>query len=179
MQVIKARRSDLMAMLNNLPNVNNLKGFKLAYAVAKNKRALLDEQRILQDILKSSDKFLEYDKKRIELCELHAEKDERGKPMKEGGRYKGLADHTEFQNGLDALMEEYKEAIEAETNKLQDHQKALDEIVEFKMEMIPIDLVPQDITVAQMDAMMLMILDHDGLIEKKETEEPGQELVEP
>jgi len=180
MQKIKATRSDLIVMLGALPAVNNLKGFKLAYAVAKNKIALQAEQKILNEILKSSDQFLAYEKDRIKLCEKFADKDDAGKPIIVGNKYQGVNVNPEFQKAWAELKEIYKEAIEVEQNKNAEYLKALEEEIEFDMEMIPINELPQDISVAQMDALMLMTSDHDGMMQKEEkpAEKPENEGAE-
>jgi hypothetical protein len=172
--MIKAKRIELMTMLGNLRKVGNMKGFKLAYAVARNKRALELEDDALNNALASSDEHAEYEKKRLQLCEKYGEKDEAGNPKIEKGRYVGLHTIPEWKKEHDDLTEEYKDVLEAERQKKVDYNNMLEEEIEIDMFMVGIDQIPQDVTVDQMDALMLMIRDYEGVIESAEPETPKE-----
>ena len=164
--MINAKRTDLMSMLSNLMKVDNLKGHKIAYAVARNKRALTEERDILNEIMISSKKFGEFTKKRVDLCKKLATKDDNGNPVIVDKNYVGLDDNPDFIKAIESLQEEYKDAIEKDENKMLDYQNAMDEEIEFNMFVISYDDIPDDVTVGQMDVLFLMIRDHEGLIEK-------------
>ena len=157
-----------MNMLNKLPLVSNLKGFKLAYAVARNKAALTAESKLLEDARKPSEAFILYNKERIELCKELAEKEENGKPKIVHGAYVGVEDHPDWDERFGALEDKHREAVDAHDKMIVDYNEALETEIDFEMYMIGVDQIPEDITVAQMDAIMLMIRDHDGKIDKAE-----------
>lgn len=172
---IKAKRNDLMNMLSGLHTASNLKGFKLAYAIARNKRALEQEQAALNAGLNPSDDYRAYDTRRIELANEHADKDEKGRTKKAGGRFVGLDANPEWDAALKALQEECKEAVDAYNKQNKDYEAALEEEIEFDMYMVGPDQIPIDITVQQFDSLYLMIREADGVIEKDEPEKPKPE----
>ena len=86
------KRQDLYTLLNGFEAVKDLKGVNFAYARAKNKKLVLAELELLKGVLKDSDRFAEYDKKRIELCEVHCKKDKNKKPVMKNGKYEGLTE---------------------------------------------------------------------------------------
>lgn len=172
---IKAKRKDLMNMLNGLPQAGNLKGFKLAYAIARNKRALEQEQSALHAGLNPSDDYREYDTKRIKLAKEYADKDENGRYKKAGGRFVGLGANPKWDAVLEALQEECKEAIDAYNKQNKDYEAALEEEIEFDMFMVSPEEVPPDVTVNQFDGLYLMIREPDGVIERAEPERPKPE----
>jgi len=163
-----------MTMHGKLPTLNNLEGFKIAYAIKKNKIAIEEEQRLLDELTKTSKQFLEYDQKRLAICLKHSEKDESGNPIVEAGKYKGIAEKPEFNVEMDKLTDEYKAVIDGEKKKAEEYNSAMQEEINFNMHMIGIEDVPEDITVIQMDTLFLMIRDHDGKIENKPPEKPPE-----
>lgn len=159
--LVKMTRSELMNLLNGFNIVNTLEGFKLAYAVARNKRALVAEQSLLKKATKHSDKYKEYDTKRIELCQKYALKDEAGKPKltmgPTGMAYEGVNENPNFQEDLKVLKEEHKESIDNQEKKQEDYAKMLEEEIEFDLYMVQSDQLPKNITVQQLDAIMPMV----------------------
>ena len=75
------KNKELQPLLQSIDAVGNLSGVKFVYAIVKNKKLITAELETLQEAIKSSEKFLEYDKERIVICEKHADK-ENGKPKK-------------------------------------------------------------------------------------------------
>ena len=84
-----------------------------SYALSKNGRALKNEAR---DVQKEKEvKLMEFEKKRIKICEEHAQKDKSGGPLKDpkSGNYsinpilKGA-----FDSSMEKLKEDYKKPIE-------------------------------------------------------------------
>src|SRR4051812_4483300 len=65
-----------------LPSLEKLKGPKFHYALLKNIDILEKELKILQNASKPTEKFMEYEKQRIALCEQFAGKDENGQVKK-------------------------------------------------------------------------------------------------
>ena len=162
-------------MLNGLHNASNLKGFKLAYAIARNKRALEQEQSALIAGLNPSDDYREYETKRIKLAKKYADKDENGRYKKAGGRFVGLDNNPKWDAVLETLQEECKEAIDAYDKQNKDYEDALEEEIEFEMFMVGPDQIPVDITVIQFDSLYLMISEPDGVMERAEPEIPKPE----
>lgn len=154
---VKMTRTELINFLNGLPIVGNLEGFKLAYAVAKNKRALEAERKLLQEANKPSAKYQEYEIKRIQLCQKLAEKDDTGQPKIKNGSFVGVKGNPEFEKGMKELDEEFKEALEKNKKMNEENAKMLSEEIEFEMYMVKSDQLPKNITVQQLDILMPMV----------------------
>lgn len=153
------KRQDLYNLLNGFEAVKDLKGVKFAYAIAKNKKLVLAELEILKDVLKDSDNFIEYDKKRIELCEKYCTKDDKGKPVIKNRKYDGLTKNEEFTKKLDELGEKFKEVIDEKKKRAEEYKNLLDEEVEFEFYKIKLENVPEDITAAQIESVDAILED--------------------
>lgn len=151
------KRQELYNLLNGFEAVKNLKGVKFAYARAKNKKLVLAELELLKDVLKDSDKFIEYDKKRIELCEEHCTKDKKGKPVIKNGKYEGLTKNKEFDKKVEKLNEKFKEVIEQKKKNAEEYKALLDGEVDIPLHKIKIEDVPEDITGAQLESISLIL----------------------
>ena len=76
-----------------LQRLNRLKSLKLQYAINKNSEKIESHLTSLEKLIKPTDKFIEYDQKRVAIVEKYAEKDEHGQPIiqknpNEGDTYK-------------------------------------------------------------------------------------------
>lgn len=151
------KRKELYDLLNGFETVKDLKGVKFAYARAKNKKLVLAELELLKDVLKDSDKFVEYDKKRIKLCEVYCTKDDKGKPVIKNRKYDGLTKNEEFNKKLEKLGEEFKEVIEQKKKNAEEYQTLLDGEVDIPLHKIKLDDVPSDITGAQLESIDLIL----------------------
>jgi len=158
---VKLSGNDLVALHGALEAVANLKGIKFAYGVAKNKSRIETELKALQAGLTPSDKYAEYDKKRLALCRTHAAKDEKGAPQTVGRSFVGLEGNEEFQTKVEALQKEYKDAIDTHQKLLDEYVAAMKEDVEFKEYIIPLANVPEDITAGQLSGIIVLIDDSE------------------
>jgi hypothetical protein len=72
-------------VLNQLLKSNllsTLTGAKLNYALLKNINKIEKETEDIKKIVNPSDRYKEFDKKRIDICQLYCEKDEKGENIK-------------------------------------------------------------------------------------------------
>jgi predicted RNA-binding protein len=148
-QVTKARKA--------LTSVSHYEGIDFAYAVFKNKQ-LIDNKLSEVDFIKNvSPQIVEYEEKRVQLCEEFAKKDSNGKSIIENDLY--VIDNKEmFKIKMDDLLNEYKpfveerqKQIEIFNNKMNEESKI--EFVKIKKEQIP----PQLKTADELDGISFMI----------------------
>lgn len=141
-----------------LPSLEKLKGPKFHYALLKNLDLLQKEIDLIQSKSKPSDKFLEYEKARVALCEAYCAKDDKGENLK---REIG---NGQFEYDIDTTSEEWKTAIEklksenAELINERDHQvemfnQMLDVESSVKFHTIKIDDLPSEVNGEQMQAL--------------------------
>lgn len=134
-------------MFNNvypvLEGLKNKKSTYLQYFIIKNVKKIKEELDIAQDLLKDEE-YMEFDKKRIELCDKYAEKDEAGKSKLANGAYV-IAEETkeEFDKKVSELQNEYQLIIEGYKKKEFD---VLEEDVKVDFYKIALDKLPEDLT---------------------------------
>jgi len=101
-----------------------------SYALSKNGRALKNEAR---DVQKEKDtKLGEYEKKRIKICEEHAQKDKSGGSVKDPNTGNFLINpilQTTFNNLIAKLKEENKKALE-------EYEKFLETETELELHLV-------------------------------------------
>jgi hypothetical protein len=155
------KNNEIITLANQLPTLGNLTGAKFAYAIAKNQDIATREAKHLSEGLKSTPEYQEYEKKRIELCEELSKKDESGKammiPIGNGVSRYVFEDEKAFNKELEKLGKEYKEVLDARKKQEEDYNKLLEEestVEFFKMDQ---DIIPDNITVQQMNIIKNLI----------------------
>ncbi len=151
------KRKDLYGLLEGFEAVKNLQGVKFAYARAKNKKLVLNEIELINESMKMTDEYLEYEKKRVELCKEFCEKNEKGTPVIKNNTYAGLTGNTKFDEKLKKLREEFKEVIDARETQIEESNKMLDEEVEIDFHMILLKDVPINITGVQLESIASIV----------------------
>lgn len=157
---ITITRQELFELWHGLFLLANLKGFKLAYAVARTKAKLKPEIEALDEALKPDNAFQEYEKKRLNLCRKYARKDEFGEPIVQGNQFV-FENREEFEAQMIPLDDEYVNAIEVRKAQLEDYQKSLREPITVEVHQVSPDDLPQDLTVKEMEVLYLFIKDSD------------------
>jgi len=137
-------------------------------SLIQNKTALKEIQKSIEEYLKPSDRFNEYEKKRIELCVKYCNKDETGNPklipvlnlsgQKIADEFDGLKDNAEFQSLLSQLTEEYQDVKDEMINKQNFYETTIkNEEVEVNLKKISIDKVPNILTGTELEILSEMI----------------------
>lgn len=154
------KRKDLGLAINALDNVSDIKGVKFAFTVLKNRKKIekqLEEDKpIFEEILKPTEGFIEYENKRIALCELHSEKDEDGKPITEGDKYK-ILDIQKFNDELFELTEKYTESVEDRKRQIEEYNSLMEENVDIDFQKISFENLPDDLTEKQLTSIEFML----------------------
>lgn len=115
------KKKEIIELYKKLKPIN-LTG-KVGYAVGKNLFTLENEIKVISSTFKPSDKFNEYETKRVALANKHAKKDESGEPIVTDGMI-SLDDVKAFNKDWDKLKEEYKETLD-EYKKMEDDYNEL------------------------------------------------------
>lgn len=109
---VSLKRSELQPLVQNLrANLHIYKGAKLSYAVVKNLRKLEGELKCLTEAKESTD-LGEFERCRVAVCEKFADSE---KPTNPDGTY-AIVDFEGFGKAIDALREEYADAIQEYEN---------------------------------------------------------------
>jgi len=151
-------KRDLVRLYDGLGAVGKLKGIKFVYAVARNRKLLEPEVMPLQTAMEPDEKFVEFEQKRIQLCERLADKTTQGTPIRELGSFRIIEHRAEFDKALAELRTQYKDAVDGRINQEQEYEKMLDEEVEgIKFHKIKMGDVPSDITAQQLEGILEVI----------------------
>lgn len=158
------RRAELFSLYKRLPSLKDLKGVKLAYTIVRNTKKLEEEINIYQELFKPSEKFLEFEEKRIELCNKFCDKNEEGKPIINNGVYQGVDKNNLFIVEYERLKNEYVNELKERDDQIKKMNEFLSEEINFDFLKIKLEDVPNDISVDQM-----AVLEH-FLFEEKQDE---------
>lgn len=143
---------------SQLSALKDLSGAKLAYAIAKNKKTILNELEALNEASKPSEEYTKYDRLRVELAKKYAKKDKDGKPLTEGNVYV-MEDYQAFDKEHKELEKEHKKAIDERNKQKEELEEVLDQ--EKKLTLWPLkkEDLPEEITVEQLEALIDFIVD--------------------
>ena len=157
---VNVTRSQLLQLLTGLDLVKGLSGIKLGYACGRNKKAIQEEFEIFNKTLDPSEEFNKYDEERKKLCLEHCSYDDNNMPIIENNVYVGLDDNKKFQKAFEALKKKNQKLLDEQQKKVDEYNKVLaEEKIDFNLWVVSLDELPQGITVEQMDAIFLMIVD--------------------
>ncbi len=145
------KNKDIVQLYNNLKELGNLEGVKFAYFVVKNMKILQSEIAVFEDIIKPSEKYVEYEQKRLDICKKYAEKDENGNCKIENDKFVGCENNEEFNKEIQQLNNEYAEVILKRNQQLKEIEQILEEENNnIKLMKIKVEDIPKNITVKQM-----------------------------
>ena len=117
------------------------RGFKLAYAIAKNLAKTKAEVEAVQKASRPFDKFMEYDNKRASIAAAFAVKNEKGgEPLQVNGSYI-IQDQAGFEKALKPLQDEYAAAIAEREKQVKDRMANMEEEIEIDLHQIKLELV--------------------------------------
>jgi hypothetical protein len=140
-----------------LEKVSNYQGLDFAYAVLKNKQ-LIDNKLMEVDFIRNvSPEVVEYEEKRIKLCEEFAQKDENGKTMIENDLYV-IIDRDTFKNKMDELLSMYRPFVEERQKQVELFNQKMNNVIDFEFVKIKKeDIPPQIATARELEDISFMI----------------------
>ena len=149
-------KGEVLVLYRNLNQTGELNGVKFAYAVSRNIDILKREIESIEKTLELPEDFKEFETKRIALAEKYAERDEKGKTLKEkatNGSEQFViipANQKKFDKEFDVLRGEYKEAVALRDKQIEEYTKLLTEESDVVPYKIKLEDVPKEITTRQM-----------------------------
>lgn len=129
---------------------------KFKYALAKNRKALLNELEVLNEVSNPSAEFIAYDIERIELAKKMADKDEKGNAKIEGNAYV-FTDQKEFDKELTKLRLKHKKVLEARDKQIKEFIDLLDKDSDFTPFKIKLENTPKEVSAAQLSGIIDLI----------------------
>jgi len=144
------KNKDLTVLKKGIELCGKLEGAKFAYVLSKNYKKVTEEIQHLQSSLEPTEEYREFEHKRIALCEKY------GDLNSETNKF-DIEDNDSFVKEYKELSEEYAETIAHREQVQKDYDAILDEPCELALVRIPMDIVPDNITVEAMDCLSFII----------------------
>lgn len=145
-------KGDLFRIREGLKSLDEYRGLKFAYAVAKNLRFVESELKLVEGVNKWSKEYTAYQEERQKITLKFAEKDKQGNPIVLGQSPNGdmrikLTDAAACNKETEALEEKHADLIKEQEKKDEEFKEYLKEPAEVKFYIIPKKLVPSTILV--------------------------------
>lgn len=144
----------------NYENLNLLQGPKFLYVISENIKLLNDEIIKLNEIIKGSDRYNEYQDKRISTCIKYSRKNEDGSPkmvINNGIEEFDIDQTEEFTAEIKELQAEYKEEIDEFMEQVRTYNNRLEEEIDINFKTISIDDIPENINFELMSVVTRFI----------------------
>lgn len=134
-------KKELYPLYSALQALSSAGGARFAYAISKNKKLIQEELELVEKSLVQSDKYKEYEQKRVELCTKHANKDKDGNPMMLENVF-SIADMEQFSKELKELQSGYTAELEEHLKKVEEYNKLLEMDTEITFFKIKLEILP-------------------------------------
>lgn len=136
---------------------------KLAFAIAKNKSHIEHIVKALDEVRKPAEEYREFESKRYDIVKDFAKRDKEGNlKIINGLEYEiDPKKRKEFDEKVEALKAEYQEVIERTEKQVKEYSDVLDEEVEVSLHFINEDILPDEITPAEIEGLSHFIAWND------------------
>ena len=146
----------LLAILDTIEAIGSgYKNAKFNYFLTKNDRKIRGELSIIDETLKPSPKFMEFEQERYKLCAEYSSKDDNGKPNTVNGQY-DIQNKEEFDKKLKELKEDPKwvDIVKEREEQYAKYQEILQLDSDVQLHKIKIDDVPDELPKEQLDVFI-------------------------
>ncbi len=159
------KNRELLELYRGLSGIKNILGVRINYAIVKNINKIREESESFEKIILPSDKYKEYDLKRIEIVKKHTKKNEKGEPLfmlddpsTGAGRY-DVEDGWDFNQDQEIidLKKEYADEIEKRESQIKEYDKLLEEESHLELFKIKLDIIPESVSTEQMNVLYKII----------------------
>lgn len=162
---MKLKAHQIIEISNNIGNyfqeLNNLKGPVFLHTILENIKLLNNEIEKINNLIKGTDEYNEYQNKRIDICNNYAEKDEDGNVVKVVNNnieeFKIDKDNKEFVEEIEILQKKYKNAIDEFLKQIDEYNNYLETTIEINFSTLSINDIPEDINFELMKVINIFI----------------------
>ena len=151
---------ELLNLYQVLSSVSELKGVKFSYFVVKNLGLLEREIKNLEEVIKASKDYYEFEEKRIELAKKHAKKDDKGEPKTkevDGKKVFDMKSQIAFDKEFKELQKKNKKTLEEREKQIKEYNELIEQDSDIKLHKIKLSDIPEEINVSQMKAIESLI----------------------
>ena len=155
---ITKKRKEFINLYQMLGYLGELTGARFTYTISKNKEILKNVVEEIQKTAEMHDNYREYEKERVELNEKYTKRDKDGNPEIKDKNYV-IKDKAKFEEEVEKLKEKHKEAIEEREQQRKEVEELANKEITLDLKTIPLSIVPDKVTVDQMDVLSILIKD--------------------
>ena len=155
---ITKKRKEFINLYQMLGYLGELTGARFTYTISKNKEIL---KKVVEEIQKKAEmheNYREYEKERVDLNEKYAKRDKDGNPEIKDKNYV-IKDKVKFEEEVEKLKEKHKDAIAEREQQRKDVEELANKEITLDLKTIPLSIVPDKVTVDQMDVLSILIKD--------------------
>lgn len=160
MKITKSRK-EFINLYQMLGYLGELTGARFTYTISKNKEILKNVVEEIQKTAEMHDNYREYEKERVELNEKYTKRDKDGNPEVKDKNYV-IKDKAKFEEEVEKLKKKYKDAIEEREEQRKAVEEMANQEVTLKLKTIPLSIVPDTITIDQMEVLSILIKEKYG-----------------
>lgn len=160
------KNSEVIEIYRNLERISKgtYKGIEFSFAVLKNKKVFKEYVDTLQETVKPSEEFLEYEKARIDLLkELSTDESGEVKTRDIGGgniEYLILEENKDkFQKKLASLKKKHKTSIDEHDKKVESYNDFLSKDATIEAVTISKGSLPDDLKITDLEGIFELIED--------------------
>lgn len=157
MKITKSRK-EFINLYQMLGYLGELTGARFTYTISKNKEILKNVVEEIQKKAEMHDNYREYEKERVELNEKHTKRDKDGNPEIKDKNYV-IKDRVKFDEEVEKLKEKHKDAIEEREQQRKEVEELANKEITLDLKTIPLSIVPDKVTVDQMEVLSILIKD--------------------
>lgn len=138
----------------------------LVFALVRNKTVLKPTYEAVAEMEKPSEEMKKYEDRRVELGEAHAKKDAAGEALTANGNFV-IEDRKAFDQAIDQLKLEFKDAIDAQETSKKEVAEKLKEKEKFELSMVRMDQLPKTLPMDIAERLLPITVDDDEDAVKK------------
>jgi len=157
MKITKSRK-EFINLYQMLGYLGELTGARFTYTISKNKEILKNVVEEIQKTAEMHENYREYEKERVELNEKYTKRDKDGNPEIKDKNYV-IKDKAKFDEEVEKLKEKHKDAIEEREQQRKEVEELANKEITLDLKTIPLSIVPDKVTVDQMDVLSILIKD--------------------
>ena len=157
MRITKSRK-EFINLYQMLCYLGELTGARFTYTISKNKEILKNVVEEIQKKAEMHENYKEYEKERVELNEKHTKRDKDGNPVIKDKNYV-IKDKAKFDADVEKLKKKHKDAIEEREQQRKDVEDLANKEITLDLKTIPLSIVPDKVTVDQMEVLSILIKD--------------------
>lgn len=152
------KRKDAIELFNKLQGVRyHSDNVKFSYALIKNIKEIENEISKLNEAIKPSEEFKQFEQDRIAVCQLHCLKDENGNPIVHNEEFQ-IADMDKFNQDLIPIKERYGDILRHRQQQIETYNAMLDEDIDFQFTKVGPDDLPSEITPNEIEDIYPILL---------------------